>query len=157
MHFDSKTASTLVSQKRTIAIAESCTGGLLSNTLTNISGASAFFWLGVIAYDNKAKTKILKIPSSVIKKHGAVSLPVAKLMAHNVRKILNTDFGIGITGIAGPLGGTPTKPVGLVYIALATRQKTTVEEFRFKGSRSSIKQQAAQKALELLLNVCGRL
>ena len=148
-----KIARILLIKGQTLSIAESCTGGLLANQLTNISGSSAFFWLGIIAYDNKAKVKILKIPPSIIKKHGAVSLPVAKLMAQNVRKILNTDFGIGITGIAGPKGGTKDKPVGLVFIAVASKKEEILEKCHFKGSRLSIKAQAAQKALKMLLKI----
>lgn len=151
MQTEQKIAKILSQSKKTLAIAESCTGGLLANRLTDIPGSSAFFWLGIIAYDNKAKTKLLKIPSVIIKKHGAVSLEVARLMAQNVRKILRTDLGIGITGIAGPTGGTRTKPVGLVFIAVASKQKALAHQFIFKGSRSAIKAQASQKAMELLI------
>ena len=150
MHSEQKISKILLNKGLTVAIAESCTGGLLANRLTNISGSSAFFWLGIIAYDNKAKIKLLNIPPSLIKKHGAVSLPVAKGIAQNVRKILNTSFGIGITGIAGPSGGTKDKPVGLVFIALATKQKTILAEYHFKGSRLSVKTQAANQALQML-------
>ena len=153
MRTEEKIAEILLNKSKTIAIAESCTGGLLANQLTNISGASAFFWLGVIAYDNEAKVKVLKISPSIIRKYGAVSLPVAKLMAQNVRKILNTDIGVGITGIAGPTGGTKDKPVGLVFIAAASRGKTIINECHFKGSRSSVKKQAAQKALKLIQSI----
>ncbi len=154
MRLEQKTAKILLAKKNTLAIAESCTGGLLANRLTNISGSSAFFWLGIIAYDNEAKKRLLKVPASIIKKHGAVSLKIVKLMARNVRKILPTDWGIGITGIAGPLGGTNTKPVGLVYIAVAGPKKTLAQQFHFKGSRLAIKTQAVNKALEML---CGAL
>ena len=143
-------AKKLLTQNKTIAIAESCTGGFLANNLTNISGSSAFFWLGIVAYDNTAKIKLLNISPSMIKKYGAVSLPVAKLMASNVRKILNTDFGIGITGIAGPTGGTKAKPVGLVFIAVANKNSILGQKFIFKGSRLSIKNQAANKAIDML-------
>ncbi len=151
MRIEEKITKILSNQKKTLAIAESCTGGLMANRLTNISGSSAFFWLGIIAYDNQAKVKLLKIPPLTIKKYGAVSFPVVKLMAKNVQKILNTDLGISITGIAGPSGGTKDKPVGLVFIAVANQQKVLSRQFYFKGSRLSIKDQAAQKALEMLL------
>jgi PncC family amidohydrolase len=154
MHLDSKTSKILLRQHKTIAVAESCTGGLLCDSLTNIPGASSFFWLGIIAYDNQAKVKLLKVPSSVIKKHGAVSLEVAKLMAQNIRKILKTDLGVGITGIAGPLGGTAAKPVGRVYIAVANAKSTVAQKFQFKGSRLSIKNQAAQQAMRQLMSLC---
>ena len=150
MRIEQKIAKILVAKKNTLSIAESCTGGLLAHRLTNRGGSSTFFWLGIIAYDNKAKLKLLKVPASIIKKHGAVSLPVVKLMAQNVRKILPTDWGIGITGIAGPSGGTRTKPVGLVYIAVAGKQKTLAEQFHFKGQRLATKTQAVDKALEML-------
>ncbi|MEI7998038.1 MAG: CinA family protein [Candidatus Omnitrophota bacterium] len=150
MRSEKKITEILLTQNKTLAIAESCTGGLLANRLTNISGSSSFFWLGIIAYDNRAKIKILKVPSRVIQKHGAVSLPVVKLMARNVRKILNTDFGIGITGVAGPSGGTKTKPVGLVFIAVDSKRHVLSKQFQFKGTRLSIKTQAANKALEML-------
>ncbi len=146
-------AKKLLSQHKTIALAESCTGGLLANQLTDLSGSSAFFWLGIIAYDNKAKIKVLKIPANIIKKHGAVSQTVAELMAVNVRKILNTDIGVGITGIAGPTGGSKEKLVGLVFIAVATSNKKIALEFHFKGSRLQIKKQAAQKAIELISQI----
>lgn len=149
MHTEEKIAQVLLHQKKTLAIAESCTGGLLANRFTNISGSSGFFWLGIIAYDNKAKIKLLKVPSPIIKKHGAVSLAVVKLMAGNVRKILDTDYGIGITGIAGPSGGTKAKPVGLVFIAVASRGEIAAQECHFKGSRLSIKNQACEKALKM--------
>jgi len=146
-----KKVKILLPKNTSIAIAESCTGGLLANTLTNISGASSFFWLGIIAYDNRAKTKLLKIPTALIVKHGAVSRPVAALMAKNVRQLLDTDLGIGITGIAGPTGGSKLKPVGLVYIAVASRRRTRTHAFHFKGSRLAVKKQAVQEAIDLLI------
>lgn len=150
MRTDQTIAKLLLKKKQTIAVAESCTGGLLSHRLTNIGGSSKFFWLGITVYDNKAKIKLLKIPTSILKKHGAVSHAVATLMAQNVRKILNTDFGIGITGIAGPSGGSKLKPVGLVFIAVASKNDIITQEFHFEGQRLSIKNQAATKALEML-------
>ncbi len=135
---------------QTLAIAESCTGGLISDRLTNIAGASAFFLLGIIAYDNAAKTKILGVPSALLKKHGAVSAPAASAMAQGVRKILKTDYGLSVTGIAGPTGASKSKPVGLVFIALSTRSKTIVKRFLFKGTRLAVKTQACQTALKML-------
>jgi nicotinamide-nucleotide amidase len=150
MRLEQNTFKKFVQNAKTLALAESCTGGLIGDRLTNIPGASAFFLLGVIAYDNAAKTKILGVPSALLKKHGAVSSPVAQAMAQGVRKILNTDYGLAVTGIAGPTGATKDKPVGLVFIAIATRQKTTVQKFLFKGTRVAIKKAAAQTALKML-------
>lgn len=136
--------------KKTLAVAESCTGGLIGHQLTNIAGASAYFLLGIIAYDNKAKIKLLSVSPVIIKKHGAVSAPVAAAMSKGVRKILGTDYGLSVTGIAGPGGGSITKPVGLVFISLSSRKKTIVKKFLFKGTRISIKKQAAETALKML-------
>ena len=136
--------------KKTLAIAESCTGGLIGNKLTNLPGASAFFWLGVIAYDNAAKSKILKVSPHLLKKHGAVSAPVALAMAQGVRRILKTDYGLSVTGIAGPGGATKLKPVGLVFIGLSSSSKTLVKKYLFKGTRLAIKKHACQTALKML-------
>lgn len=152
MHLEKKIALLLTQQKKTLSLAESCTGGQLANLLTNVPGSSAFFKLGVIAYHNDAKIKFLKISASLLKKCGAVSPEVAQRMAQNVRKILNTDFGIAITGIAGPTGNTATKPIGLTYIAAATKSKSICYQYLFKGNRVHIKRQAAQQALKLLIN-----
>ena len=145
-----KIHSLLIKTSKTIAVAESCTGGLLSSLLTRLSGSSQYFILGVIVYSNKAKQGILKISPQIIGKIGAVSREVAEKMAESVRKLAKTDFGIGITGIAGPTGGTPQKPVGTVFIAIATRHKTICNKFHFTGTRAVIRQKAAIKSLELL-------
>ena len=151
MRLDKKLANLLNSNRQTLAIAESCTGGLLCNRLTDIPGSSAFFWLGIIAYDYAAKVKTLNVPAAILKKYGAVSPQVASRMAENVRKILNTDYGIAITGIAGPTGATKTKPLGLVFIAVCNRHHTTVTKFHFKGGRLAVKTQAANAALICLV------
>ena len=140
----------MFNSKKTLAIAESCTGGLLANRLTNIAGSSKFLKLALIAYSNEAKTKILKVPHATLRKYGAVSTQTAVAMAKGAQKILKTDFGIGITGIAGPTGGTKKKPVGLVYIAVCTNIETLCLEYQFRGTRISIKSQAATQALRLL-------
>ena len=150
MRLEQKVLKKFIQRAKTLAIAESCTGGLIGDRLTNMAGASAFFLLGIIAYDNAAKTKILGVPSVLFKKYGAVSKPVASAMAQGVRKILKTDYGLGLTGIAGPGGATRTKPVGLVFIAVSTKQKTIVKKFLFKGTRLAIKKEAAQAALKML-------
>jgi len=140
----------LVKNKKTIAVAESCTGGLLSNILTSLPDSSKYFMLGVVVYSNKAKENILKISAGTIAKKGAVSKDVAKLLAKSVRSLAKTDFGIGITGIAGPGGGSKEKPVGTVFIAIDSKNKRICEKFNFTGTRSSIRKKSALKALELL-------
>ncbi|MBU1905677.1 MAG: CinA family protein [Candidatus Omnitrophica bacterium] len=140
----------LIKNQLSVAVAESCSGGLLSKLLTDHSGSSQYFILGVVCYSNKAKESILKIPYALIRKNGAVSKSVAGKMAQNVRRFAKTEFGIGITGIAGPTGGTPAKPVGTVFIAIASKNKTICKKFHFKGTRNSIRKQSCLKALELL-------
>jgi PncC family amidohydrolase len=140
----------LIKKSKTIAVAESCTGGLLSKTLTDIPGSSGYFLLGVVAYNNRAKIRMLGISSGLIAKKGAVSKEVAKEMAESVRLIAKADFGIGISGIAGPSGATANKPVGTVFIAVADDRKTSCRQFLFGGSRSSIRKQAATQSLKLL-------
>ncbi|MCM8795528.1 MAG: CinA family protein, partial [Candidatus Omnitrophica bacterium] len=110
----------LLKKQKTIAVAESCTGGLVSYLLTQNPGSSRYFLLGIVAYSNEAKEKILNVPPSLIFKKGAVCKEVAFFLAENVRKITQADFGIGLTGIAGPTGGTKRKPVGTVFIAIDT-------------------------------------
>lgn len=137
-------------KSKTIAIAESCTGGLLSNRLTDIPGISRNLMLSIVAYSNKAKVELLKVPLEILKKYGAVSVPVAKAMAENIRRLANADIGVGITGIAGPGGATKKKPVGLVYIGLSTISKIIYKECRFIGERKIIKFRATQSALDML-------
>ena len=140
----------LLKCRKTISIAESCTGGLLSTLLTELSGSSKYFYLGLVTYSNIAKSKILGVPGRVIAKSGAVSAPVARLMAEKVRNLAKTDLGIGITGIAGPTGGTSNKPVGTVFIAVADRNNTICNKFSFKGTRSNIRRKSALSALKML-------
>ena len=151
MHIEQKIAKLLTQKQETLAVAESCTGGLLANRLTNIPGSSRFFQFGIVAYANEAKMKLLNLPQKTIRKFGAVSPQVAELMAKRVRKLLKCDFGIGITGIAGPTGATKNKPIGLVYAAISTNKETKSFKFIFKGTRATIKSLAATKALRLLL------
>lgn len=153
MNLEQKIGIILTKQKKTLAVAESCSGGLLGHRLTNIAGSSNYFVGGVLVYANRAKTRFLGVSSHLLKKYGAVSQPVAHNMANSIRKILKTDFGISITGIAGPTGGTIQKPVGLTYIAVAKSKKTLCKEFHFKGSRQKIKTEATQSALKLLLKL----
>lgn len=143
-------AGLLIGKKKTIAIAESCTGGLLSNRLTDVSGSSKYFIMGLIAYSNEVKKNILCVDPKVLKKYGAVSNQVAGQMAIGIKLLAGSDIGVGITGIAGPTGGTRAKPVGLVYIALAIGKKLIARELRFRGSREEIKFQASQRALDII-------
>ena len=134
----------------TLAVAESCTGGLLAHRLTNIPGSSAYFHQGIVAYDNKVKVKILGVSAEILASKGAVSEEVALAMARGVRDLAGTDIGIGITGIAGPGGGTPAKPVGLVYLAIDYHGNTQVKRELFQGPREEIKWRATQSALDML-------
>ncbi len=134
----------------TLAIAESCTGGLISNRITNISGSSKYFKMAVVAYSNKTKIAQLNVSPGALKKYGAVSSQVATQMAKNIREIARTTFGLGVTGIAGPTGATKSKPIGLAYIALATPRKTFCREFHYTGDREVIKFKTSQAALDLL-------
>ena len=136
----------------TLAVAESCTGGLLSSLITDVPGSSDYFRGGVVAYSNEVKERVLGVPREILETVGAVSPECARAMAEGVRRLLNADLALATTGIAGPTGGTPTKPVGLVYIALAHPGGIEVREHRFVGSRRGNKCSAAHGALELLLD-----
>ncbi len=149
-HIVEQIHTSLIKNKKTVAVAESCTGGLLSNILTQLSGSSKYFILGIVTYSNKAKENILKIPRQLIAKKGAVSGEVAQKMAQQVRKLAKTDFGIGTTGIAGPTGATAQKPVGTVFMAINSGKKNICKKYHFKGNRAAIRKKAAWKSLELL-------
>lgn len=136
--------------KKTLAVAESCTGGLIGHRLTNVSGSSEYFLEGAVTYSNEAKQNRLGVDPSLIQSHGAVSEPVAIAMAEGIRKRAGTDFGLAVTGIAGPTGGTPGKPVGLTYIAVTGSADTRCEKFLFHLDRVRNKERAAQAALNLL-------
>ena len=140
-------------QKLTIATAESCTGGLIGHTLTNVSGSSEYFERGIISYSNKAKVELLGVSESLLKEQGAVSEEVAKTMAENVRKRSDVNIGISTTGIAGPLGGTKEKPVGLVYIGVSTEEDNIVKKFIFTGDRIQNKVSTCNVALNMLLEI----
>lgn len=134
-----------------LAVAESCTGGLISKRFTDISGSSACFDRGIVSYSNEAKVQMLKVSSKLIEEYGAVSSQVAMAMAEAARKISNTELGIGVTGIAGPTGGTPEKPVGLVYIAISEKGKETrCKGYNFAGNRGMIRMKASQFALNII-------
>ena len=134
----------------TIAVAESCTGGLLGAALTDVSGSSAFFRGGIIAYSNDIKKGLLKIKPELLKQYGAVSRQTALAMAVNVRRIMHSDIGIATTGIAGPGGGTKMKPVGLVYIAVAEDNKAVVRKCLFLGTRGLVRKQTVDMALSMM-------
>jgi nicotinamide-nucleotide amidase len=140
----------LASLGRTVATAESCSGGLIAHRITNIPGSSAIFVGGVVAYSNPIKAAFLSVEESVLEAHGAVSEPVARQMAEGVRARMGADLGIGVTGIAGPSGGTPEKPVGLVFIAVADGAGTAVGKNLFEGTRLAVKEQTAEQALAML-------
>ena len=134
----------------TVSVAESCTGGLIAQRLTEVPGSSKYFIEGVVAYANDAKTRTLGVEPVLLLEHGAVSAPVAEAMAEGIRKRAGTDFGLSATGIAGPGGGTEEKPVGLVYIALADEVRTQLRELRLPGDRQLIRWRASQAALDML-------
>jgi nicotinamide-nucleotide amidase len=134
----------------TLAVAESCSGGLVAHRLTNVPGSSRYFERGVVAYSNRAKTEVVGVPAHLVAARGAVSPEVARAMAEGVRRLAGTDYGVGITGIAGPDGGTPEKPVGLTYIGLAWDGGSQATEHRFLSDRAVNKVRASQMALELL-------
>lgn len=135
-----------------LAVAESCTGGLISHRITSVAGSSDYFSGGIVAYANEVKVAMLGVREMTLAENGAVSTAVAKEMAEGVLRKLNADVAIATTGIAGPGGGTATKPVGLVFIALATEGEAEVREFRFDGDRMSIKRVASDAALEMIYN-----
>jgi len=140
----------LTERKLSIAIAESCTGGLIADRITNVPGSSKYFMRGVIAYSNESKTELLHIPAEIITQHGAVSKEVAEAMARGIRETSHVDLGISTTGIAGPSGGSAEKPVGTVWVGYSNREETLALKFQFGTERLHIKERAAQAALELV-------
>lgn len=140
----------LKNRHQTLAVAESCTGGLLGHRITNVPGSSGYFLQGILAYDNAAKTNLLGVSPNIIDRFGAVSPQVARAMAQGIKKNAKATYGLSITGIAGPSGGTKEKPVGLVYTALAQGRDDIVEKNLFLGDRNAIKFQSSQKALDML-------
>ena len=148
---EKRLGNSLHEKKLTISVAESCTGGLISHRITNISGSSDYFEQGVITYSNKSKIQLLNVPKLILESFGAVSAESAKAMAEGIRTISKSDLGLAVTGIAGPTGGTMQKPVGLVYIGLSSKKPTRVKEFKFSGSREMIKEQASTEALKMVL------
>lgn len=137
----------------TICTAESCTGGLIASRLTDVSGSSAYLLGGVVAYSNEAKSALLNVRQGTLIAYGAVSEPTAAEMATGARTLFGADFALSVTGIAGPGGGTPEKPVGLTFIGLASADGVQVRRFVWEGDRAANKRQSADAALQLLLDV----
>ena len=151
MNLNQKIVSLLKRKKLKLAVAESCTGGMLSSAITSVSGSSKVFSMGLVTYSNQAKTSILKIPKQIISKNGAVSVQCCLAMVNNLSKISKAKACISITGIAGPKGGSKKKPIGLVYIGLKNGKKVIVDKSNFKNNgRTFIQKQTVKKALNLL-------
>lgn len=142
----------LTNRSLTLAVAESCTGGRLGDAITNVSGSSSYFLGGVVSYGNDAKLTLLGVDKATLESVGAVSEEVALMMAEGVRRRLGSDIGIGITGVAGPTGGTPEKPVGLVFIAVCSSTGSVCTRNLFSGTRSDVKSSAVERALAMLLD-----
>ena len=144
----------LLTKKRLkISLAESCTGGLLSSSITSISGSSKVFTIGLVTYSNQSKISILKVPISIIKKHGAVSYEACLSMVKNINKISKTNISASVTGIAGPKGGTKIKPLGLVFIGIKKGNKTLIRKYLFiNKKRTSVQRAAVIKSFNLILS-----
>ena len=140
----------------TLSVAESCTGGLIGHRITNVAGSSRYFLGGVVAYSYDAKERVLGVNHDELYDHGAVSEVVAREMARGVRRLLGTDLSVAVTGIAGPGGGLPGKPVGLVYIALSSRSEERCERFVWDGNRETNKALSADAALKMLVEYLSR-
>ncbi len=153
MNLSQKIVSLFKKRKLKLAIAESCTGGMLSSVITSVSGSSKVFTMGLITYSNQAKINILRVPKKIIKKNGAVSVQCCLSMVNNLSKISKSKVCISITGIAGPKGGSKQKPVGLVYIGVKIGKKVIISKCNFKNNgRTFIQKQTVKKVLNLLAN-----
>ncbi len=154
MNISKKIILLLKKKKMKLAIAESCTGGMLSSAITSVSGSSKVFTMGLVTYSNKAKTSMLKIPQKVISKYGAVSAQCCLAMVNNLSKISKSKVCVSITGIAGPKGGSKQKPVGLVYIGIKIGNKVAINKYNFKNKgRIFIQKQSVKRSLNLLINL----
>ena len=152
MNLNEKIVSILKRKKLKMAVAESCTGGMLSSAITSVSGASKVFLMGLVTYSNQSKMNILKVPKKIIQKHGAVSIQCCLSMVNNLSKISKNKVCVSITGIAGPKGGTKQKPVGLVFIGVKNQKKIIVSKNQFKNKgRSAIQKATVKKALNLII------
>ena len=151
MNLNKKIISLIKKKRMKLAIAESCTGGMLSSAITSVSGSSKIFTMGLVTYSNQAKTVILKVPQKIIKKYGAVSVQCCLAMVNNLSKISKSKVCVSITGIAGPRGGSKKKPVGLVYVGIRVGKKVVVNKYNFKNKgRTYIQRQTVKKSLNLL-------
>ena len=152
MSLNKKIILRLKRKKLKLALAESCTGGMLSSAITSVGGASKVFSMGLVTYSNQAKMSILKVPKKIIQKHGAVSIQCCMSMVNNLSKISKSKICVSITGIAGPKGGTKQKPVGLVYIGVKNGKKIVVSKNQFKNKgRNAIQKTTVKKALNLII------
>ena len=149
-----KVVKLLIKKRLKISFAESCTGGLLSSSITSVSGSSKVFTVGLVTYSNQSKIKILKVPKRIIIKHGAVSYETCLSMVKNLNKISKTNISVSITGVAGPKGGTKQKPVGLVFIGIKKGNKTLIKKFLFKSKKRILIQKATvNQALKMILKI----
>ncbi len=154
MSLNTKIISLIKRKKMKLAIAESCTGGMLSSAITSVSGSSKVFTMGLVTYSNQAKINILKVPQKIIKKYGAVSVQCCLAMVNNLNKISKSKVCVSITGIAGPKGGSKQKPIGLVYIGIRVGKKVIVNKCNFKNrGRAFIQRLTVKKSLNLLLKL----
>ena len=156
MNLNKKIVSLLKRKKLKIALAESCTGGMLSSAITSVSGSSKVFTMGLVAYSNHAKIDVLNVPRKTIQKFGAVSVQCCMAMVNNLNKISKSKVCVSITGIAGPKGGSKKKPIGMVYIGIKVGKKVVVNKCNFKNKgRAYIQKQTVKKSLNLLLRLIG--
>lgn len=152
MNIERKLGSLLIKHKLTLAVAESCTGGLIAHRITNVPGSSNYFERGIVAYSNRSKIEVLGVKPELLNRHGAVSRQVARAMAVGARNVSGASVGLAVTGIAGPVSDESHKPIGLVYIAVCNPAgSVSVEEHRFEGTRLQIKKKTAEAALLLLI------
>ena len=151
---EQEVASLLLSLKLTIAVAESCTGGLICHRLTNISGSSDYLQMGVVTYSNRSKIEFLGVPERIIKEQGAVSEACVQAMAIGIKRLAGSGLGLAVSGIAGPTGGTADKPVGTVHVALASNGDVDYWKYLFEGSRSEVKEQASEEGLLRIRDYC---
>jgi len=156
MRIENLLGADLTARGLTLAVAESCTGGLVGHRITSAPGSSSYFLGGVISYSNEAKEQLLGVPRRVLRVLGAVSPDTAESMAQGVRRCFGSSLGLAITGIAGPSGGTPAKPVGLTYVSLASESGLITREFIFPGDRTAVKRKASQAALAMVRDYLAR-
>lgn len=143
--------ATLLQKNLKIATAESCTGGMIAQLITDVSGASACFEMGVVTYSNEAKQKLIGVKGETLERFGAVSEQTAAQMSEGILSLSNADIAVSVTGVAGPSGGTPQKPVGLVYVGISSKYGTKTEKLNLIGTREEIRSQTAHKALQIAM------